>query len=95
MNDTWIFDTVALSWRLVGVEERRIQVEGIGAGEGEVGGKKKWVKLPGDRGYHSGHFLADEDGGKMLVFGGSDGQISFATIDALELSELLPLLLGS
>jgi hypothetical protein len=57
----------------------------------ESGEKRKWVKQPGDRGYHSGHYVPGPDGeegkGKMIVYGGSDGMASFATIDALDLSK--------
>lgn len=78
LNDTWVFNTVDLTWEEI--------ISPCAPGEeGQIGkdGKPKRGPVPERRGYHSGHVVD----GKLVIFGGGNGQKTFDAVEVLDLSE--------
>ncbi|KAL7413978.1 hypothetical protein BDY24DRAFT_387057 [Mrakia frigida] len=78
LNDTWIFDTSTLTWREIISPPARDENGEVGR---EGGDAVKRGPVPDRRGYHSGHVVD----GKLVIFGGGNGQKTFDTVEVLDL----------
>ena len=78
LNDTWVFNTVDRMW-----EEIISPVAPGEEGQTDKDGEPKRGPVPERRGYHSGHVVD----GKLIIFGGGNGQKTFDAVEALDLSE--------